>query len=31
MIILIGKVTKGKEGKADTTFVMLDEDFVKMA
>ena len=25
---IIGKVTKGKEGKPDTTFTMLDEDFL---
>ena len=26
-----GKVTFGKEGKADATFVMLDADFMKLA
>ena len=25
-----GKITKGKEGKADATFVMLDSDFLKL-
>ena len=25
-----GKITKGKEGRADATFVMLDSDFMKL-
>ena len=25
-----GKITKGKEGKADATFFMLDSDFMKL-
>ena len=25
-----GKITKGKEGRPDATFVMLDSDFMKM-
>ncbi len=28
--MIIGKVVKGKEGKADTTFIMLDDDFVQL-
>lgn len=28
---LIGKVTLGKEGTPDTTFVMLDADFEQLA
>lgn len=27
----IGKITKGKEGKPDTTFVMLDDDLLLLA
>lgn len=27
----IGSITKGKSGKPDTTFVMLDEDLLAMA
>ncbi len=26
-----GKITLGKEGKPDATFVMLDDDFMKLA
>ena len=26
-----GKISKGKEGKVDTTFIMFDEDILKMA
>ena len=25
-----GKIVKGKEGKADATFIMLDDDFMKL-
>ena len=27
----IGKITAGKEGTADTTFIILDEDFLQLA
>lgn len=30
-LVRIGKITEGKEGKPDTTFVMLDEDLVQLA
>ena len=30
-LILIGKLTKGLEGKPDTTFSILDEDFVALS
>ena len=27
---MLGKVTAGKEGKPDTTFTMLDDDFIAL-
>ncbi len=31
LFTIIGKITKGKEGKPDATFVMLDEDLLSLA